>query len=744
MTQLDDLRKGIEYLINKYHEEKKETKDQIIDGIDSEDAQYLIDQKDKWNIKQVKRAFKIVEKYRKQLPVELREKLDKITSKSIKEEMNRIEEVRRKTINAVKAQEAVDKIAPRTFKTEDGINIYLENFMKINPAQAFHNGIAYITQSLWYDRPIYDKNGNFLGNVKEQGVVVIMSNKKTVLLSKNRNQYGNLLMDVPDTAPDNRFSINAIHRFLTEDIDENPWIAFQMAKEQYTKYMDFGRIPGAYSVSAIYDFLSYFTELFESVPYYWNTGDKGAGKTKDCSIHEQLGFNAFMAVALTAPNLFRIIKDTKGMMVIDENENQGNVNSGRDEDKIAREQILNSGYKKNGKTSRIERNGSKTQRVTYPTYSTKVIGGIRNISDTLRDRSYKFLILKTNREEIANAVVRDSDPVWQQIRDRFYISMLTHLQKFHDIIKNHRVSNKHTFQERTDKQEELELIGRDLEKAEPILTMAQWLSGYGNDNGELLEEVWQFLKYQREIEEEASIDTLDAVIISKVEEIFSYENTNTLELKHVSNLVAQEEGIDTESNKFNLSRYSRRIRERIEKMGLGKNFRHGNKNVTIFDTSAQLIKETKERYKLDVTNVTNPTNIDNLINLINNANQIIDTILNDRSRLVNEVNEGLSKEVIDKLALMAEKLARLSRLSTCESGVTEKNEKEKIISELKDYLLSHNRTESLLKVWNLLKEWSGKDDAGIKHLVDEINGTKNIQFNFPTQTVILLDDSHEK
>ena len=746
MTQIDELRKGIEYLASLDSDNAKEKNEVGLSKFESEDAHSLAKQTEPWNDKQVKRALKICDKHRRQLPDDLREKLDKITAESIRAEAQRIEETKRKALNSVRVMEAEEKIAPKTFKTEDGTNVYLENFVKINPAQDFRDGIAYITQSLWYDKPILDKDGNFLGNVKEQGVVVIMSNKKTLLLSRRKNQYGNLLMDVPDTAPDNRFSIEAIHRFLTQDIDEDPWMTFEMAREQYRKYIDFGSIQGSESISAIYDYLSYFQQLFESVPYLWYTGDPHAAKTKVCTIHELLGFNALMAVGQTAPNLFRAIKDTRGMQIIDEAEDQGNVRNGNDEDKLVRQQVINSGYKPSGKTSRIERgtNGKPT-RVIYPTYSTKVIGGINNVSETVRDRSFKILMLRTNNKEIANAVVSDTGPVWQQIRDKFYITMLKHWTEIQDIIRKHRVSNKHTFKGKTDtdKPEELELIGRDWEKAEPILTIAQWLSGYGNDNGALMEEVWQFLKYQREIEEGASIDTLDATIISKVEEIFVNEHLPTMELKRISNLVAQEEGIDTDSNKFNLSRYSRKIRERIEKTGLGKNFRHGSKNVTVFDTSAQLIKETKERYKLDVTTVNNLTNLDNLINLINNVNPLLDKILKEKESLVSGVNEGLTKGVNEKLALMAQKLTRLALLSTSDKNVTENivnDDIEVLKAKLREHVESNGGSVALKDVYDKLKEWTGKDGEDVQKVIENLKEGKGFNFNYSTQNVSLIKE----
>lgn len=627
---------------------------------------------------------------------------------------------------------------PKTFKTEDGTTVYFEDFKKISPAQDFHDGIAYITQSLWYDKPNYDSRGKFLGTVKRQGIIVIMSNKRAMRIEDNRNQYGNLLMDIPDTAPENRFSSRMIEKFLREEIDFGPYEPFVQIRAQYQRHVDLGNIPGAYSVNAIYDCLSYFTWLFETVPYFWYTGDLNAGKTKICSIHEKVGFNGFLAVGLTAPNLFRIIRDTRGMLILDESENQGNVNKGSDEDQMAREQVINSGYKKSGKTSRIERDGNKPTRVQYPTFSTKVIGGINKVSDTIRSRSYKFLMLRTNDENIANSVVSDNDPIWQEIRDKLYVAVLNHWTEVQGLIESKTISNRHKFENGT----ELELIGRDWEKAEPILTIAKWISDYGNDNGALTDEVWNFLKFQRETEEEASLDTLDTTIINEVEEIFGKEGS-PIELKRISNLVAIDEGIDTESRKFNLSRYSRTIRTHLERIGIAQNFKNRSKNRLYFDTSVAMINATKKRYKIDVTNVTNLTNLDNLNNLTNLINPLLDKILEDKEKLDRWVSEGLTKEVNGKLALVQDKLARLTRLTTWEPTPQDNPSatKEDLAFRLKEYLSTHEGMETLSKVYSLGKEWYPGIDGPVFHdLIGAIKEGHGFNFNYATQNVSLIKE----
>ena len=98
MTQIDDVRKGLIYLVNVDSDKTNEKNGQAIDRVDGEDAQYLIEQKDKWNIKQIQRALRICGKYRKELPKDLRGKIDKITTESIEREEQQITDFREKTL----------------------------------------------------------------------------------------------------------------------------------------------------------------------------------------------------------------------------------------------------------------------------------------------------------------------------------------------------------------------------------------------------------------------------------------------------------------------------------------------------------------------------------------------------------------------------------------------------------------------------------------------------------------------
>ena len=79
MTQIDEVRRILEYLVSSDWDKAKEKNEIGLDKFDSEDGHNLVEQKEPWNLKQTQRALRICEKHRKQLSKELRGQLDKIT-----------------------------------------------------------------------------------------------------------------------------------------------------------------------------------------------------------------------------------------------------------------------------------------------------------------------------------------------------------------------------------------------------------------------------------------------------------------------------------------------------------------------------------------------------------------------------------------------------------------------------------------------------------------------------------------
>ncbi|MEM3846885.1 MAG: hypothetical protein QXU98_14415 [Candidatus Parvarchaeota archaeon] len=299
-----------------------------------------------------------------------------------------------------------EKNMEETFEASDGSKVIFKHVKEFNPAQYFDDK-AYFLVKLPYLKPIYSKDGTKIGERKAIDFFVITSDKEYYRLDPYILLGKDYIFDVPDDIPD-RWSVGSIQKFLTSDIHVEPGAVFDSLREIWNEYVDFEGNVHADVINSLYTILTYCYRLFNAVPYLLLWGEKGTAKTKVGDIHEQLDFNAFKSVAMTGANLYRTIKDTLGTIIVDENEKMGLKE--KSENELDIEAIANSGYKVGGKVSRIERVGTRNKRALYPTYSPKIFCSIQNVTETIRDRSYIFVMLKTLDAEKANKGVSPTDP----------------------------------------------------------------------------------------------------------------------------------------------------------------------------------------------------------------------------------------------------------------------------------------------------------------------------------------------
>jgi len=89
--------------------------------------------------------------------------------------------------------------------------------------------------------------------------------------------------------------------------------------------------------------------------------------------------------------------------------------------------LLNSGFQKGSTVTRIESRGKEFFPVSFNAYSPKVLAGIKGVSDTIEDRSFKIpMIRKTPGERVKRFNLRQQESEVQQLRDDLYIFGLRH------------------------------------------------------------------------------------------------------------------------------------------------------------------------------------------------------------------------------------------------------------------------------------------------------------------------------
>ena len=528
------------------------------------------------------------------------------------------------------------RLNKKAFQIESGRKIFFQDYKQINPALDVANDKLHIIVPFPTEVPIIDRKGNILGHKMVVDNFVVTSSREIIECSESEFTKLNLIPRIPEMVLDQRWSMKSIESFISQSISVDPFEVFQDLRNVHDFYMDFGDNTGASTVNALYSILTYVFPIFSTIPYLRFTGTKGAAKSKEIAIHENTDFNALNAVQFSPASMFRTIQDTRGTMLIDEAETYGTKSAGG-ETKEALSQIVNSGFQAQGKVPRIETIGNRRVRVNFSTYSPKIIGGISEVTETLRDRSFEILLVKTLDRKKSSRSVRSTDKKWQKLRDSLYLLAMNHWNEIRDIAENSEIENR------------LGLIGREWDKAKPLLVIARFLERYNSSEGKkVIDELWEFLEQQREKEEELQVDSFDYSVIDSLEELVDKELQNVLpdsrnkavvkvQLLELSMKIATLEGKDVE--RLNKKAYGKVIKDKILKMGLGANFKRGKGNLTYFESDQSRVRAAKERYlhanSQDVSNLSNPSNLSNFSNLSNPQDEVTENNSDSLSNLSN-------------------------------------------------------------------------------------------------------------
>ncbi|MHB8396057.1 MAG: hypothetical protein ACYDAZ_01845 [Thermoplasmataceae archaeon] len=504
------------------------------------------------------------------------------------------------------------------FETEDGIKvIFGTDFQRVNSALDVMADEFIMTVPLPRERLIPDRKGEPIGTRVSIENFIVTSKNRLFLASVSEFEKQGFIARIPEAVLEQKWSSGSLEQFIKEGVNVNPWSVFMTLRDTWNHFMDFGQNPGADVANSLYNILTYCYPLFSSIPYLRYTGEKGSAKSKAGAIHEHVDFNTLNAVNLSPASMFRMKQDTRGTLIIDEAESYGK-NRNKSENQEALDQVINSGWQASGKVPRIEKVEGRFKPVNYSTFGPCVICSIGNLTETLRDRSYEIILVKTLDRERSKRTVRENDPRWQEIRDSLYLLVMNYWVEIREISENQDIENR------------LGLIGRELDKAKPLIVIAHFIAKHaGNEGNTLIDGLWEFLKDQHEKEADVSLDSVDYTIIELIEEMVNTELKSVLPdrqestmvkitLSELAERVALAEGHNLEDGRFNKKTYGRFIKDKLRKLGLAKEFTRGTGNKVQIKTDISSVKTAKERYGLNISG--NSNNLSNFSNSSNSSN----------------------------------------------------------------------------------------------------------------------------
>lgn len=220
-----------------------------------------------------------------------------------------------------------------------------------------------------------------------------------------------------------QFSNEGIRRFLIEKPEVSPAAIFGEICRHLRRFIVL-KDQDAYSFLALWAIGTYVFRVFRYYPYVHLNAEKRSGKTLLMDVLRPICFNGDFSVSSTEAVIYRDVQNNSPTMFLDEME------ACRKEDKerhAAVMNILKSGFQRGGMAKRC--GGKDKDKVhSFSTYSPKMLAGINELDDVLRDRTIRIRMVRKLRYEKVeryreNRALQDFQT---RIRDLLYIFGLTY------------------------------------------------------------------------------------------------------------------------------------------------------------------------------------------------------------------------------------------------------------------------------------------------------------------------------
>jgi hypothetical protein len=161
------------------------------------------------------------------------------------------------------------------------------------------------------------------------------------------------------------------------------------------------------TVVALWVVHTHLIPMLDCTPYLAITSaEKGSGKTRLLEVLDGLVYNPWLTGRVTAAVLPRKIEAEKPTLLLDESDVAFN---GEKEYSEALRGVLNTGYRRKGKTSCCVGKGAETSFRDFSTFCAKAIAGIGRLPDTVADRSIPIRLERAIRGEEGVAKFRWRD-----------------------------------------------------------------------------------------------------------------------------------------------------------------------------------------------------------------------------------------------------------------------------------------------------------------------------------------------
>ncbi|MDF2841787.1 MAG: primase-like protein [Herbinix sp.] len=188
-----------------------------------------------------------------------------------------------------------------------------------------------------------------------------------------------------------------------------------------------------YKILSLYTILTYYYELFDSIPYLYINGQKGSGKSVIGSGLHLFCFNAKMATDISDASLFRMTSLEGGTLILDEMEQLTSRKKGSESTMGI---VLKGGYKRASNVYRADVETTlKTNR--YDSYGPKVIINIFGLDDVIKDRciqinTFRYKLTRETKREDPKSYLNRLGGI-RDLTSKLCLSALEHFQEVNKI-----------------------------------------------------------------------------------------------------------------------------------------------------------------------------------------------------------------------------------------------------------------------------------------------------------------------
>lgn len=230
-------------------------------------------------------------------------------------------------------------------------------------------------------------------------------------------------------------------KFIEGDIPEEELDPSYLAErlEEYIRKFYYFSDERYYKVVALYIIMTYYYELFSSVPYLYLNGEKGSGKSTLAAIIGTFAFNPKFSIDITGPALYRTVSLHGGTIILDEIES---LTSRAKSQESLLASVLKGGYYKEGRIFRTVSNKDDDLRVeSYTAFCPKVLCNIFGLDDVIEDRCIQIkipkvtLTKKMKKEDLQEWKVKFQEER-EEMTSKLALSALKHFKEVANIYES--------------------------------------------------------------------------------------------------------------------------------------------------------------------------------------------------------------------------------------------------------------------------------------------------------------------